>query len=189
MFWDRDGRLLSATQIVTSTSNTSQPDPGFIRRWILTTRSPHITVTVAAHEPTPGVLALLITPARAADVRAPAAPDEHFFGLGERFGGLDLSGQAVENWTQDQTLAQGRSTSYAPAPFLLSSRGYGLLLDTTAHATFDLRTTQRGCYHIRVDAPQLSLALIAGPHPQAVIERHAHLVGLPPRWAFGVWKT
>jgi len=138
-----------------------------------------------------------ITPSPGTDVSAlgmclPAAPDEHFFGLGERFAGLDLTGQVVENWIQDQAWAHGRPTSYAPTPFLLSSRGYGLLLDTTAHATFDLRTRHRGCYHIRVDAPQFQLFLIAGPHPQTVLERHARLVGLPPlppRWAFGVWKN
>jgi hypothetical protein len=54
-----------------------------------------------AHERAPGILALQIAPSRTADISAvgvclPAAPDERFFGLGERFSGLDLTGQVVE---------------------------------------------------------------------------------------------
>jgi alpha-glucosidase (family GH31 glycosyl hydrolase) len=79
--------------------------------------------------------------------------------------------------------------TYAPTPFLLSCRGYGLLLDTTTQATFDLRLDVDGCYRVRVESPEIHLYLIAGPDPQTVVERHARLVGLPPlppEWAFGV---
>jgi alpha-glucosidase (family GH31 glycosyl hydrolase) len=169
-----------------------------VTRWELTTNHPNgITLTVVTRLIAPGVLSIQMTPSRPAEIQAvgvclPAAPGEHLFGFGERAGHLDLAGQVVDNWTADQAHERGQHTSYAPTPFLLSSRGYGLLLDTTAHATFDLRTDRAGCYRVRVDAPQLALYLIAGPHPQTVLERHARLVGLPPlppRWAFGVWKN
>jgi alpha-D-xyloside xylohydrolase len=128
----------------------------------------------------------------AVGICVPKAHDEHFYGLGERFGDLDLAGQRLENWTVDVALPQQAPMTYAPVPFLLSSRGYGLLLDTTTQATFDLRLSVEGCYRVRIESPVMHLYLIAGPHPQTVIERHADLVGLPPlppAWAFGVWKN
>jgi alpha-D-xyloside xylohydrolase len=142
-----------------------------------------------------GVLSFAITPpvgARAVEVCLPATRNEHFYGLGERFGSLDLAGQVWENWTADQALESSQRTSYSPAPFLLSSRGYGLLVDTTAHATFDLRHNRRGSYCVRVATGALALFVIAGPHPQTIIERYTAIVGrppLPPLWAFGVWKN
>jgi alpha-D-xyloside xylohydrolase len=117
---------------------------------------------------------------RARTACLPATPDEHFYGLGARAVGLDLAGQVVDNWTRDQALTTDERTSYAPTPFLLSSRGYGLLLETDAYATFDLRSAQRGAYCVHVAAAHLRLFLIAGPQPRAVLERHARLVGRPP---------
>jgi alpha-D-xyloside xylohydrolase len=142
-----------------------------------------------------GILQFKVTPqgkASAVEACLPAADDEHFYGLGERFGSLDLAGQVLDNWTADQALERGQQTSYSPTPFLLSSRGYGLLLNTTARATFDLRIDIRQGYCVRVEADHLDLYLLYGPHPQTVIERHAQIVGLPPlppEWAFGLWKN
>lgn len=61
------------------------------------------------------VLAFQVTPSAPDQVRAvgaclPAAADEHFYGLGERFGRLDLRGQRSENWTEDQSEAEGESS-------------------------------------------------------------------------------
>ncbi len=145
----------------------------------------------------PHVLSIRLTPspgtrAEAVAICLPAMADERFFGLGARFGPLDLSGQVVENWVDEHGARRSARRSHSPTPFLLSSRGYGLLVDTRAYAVFDLRIHGCGCYAIRVEEPELRLYLIAGPHPLTVLERHARLVGLPPlppRWALGVWKN
>ena len=195
-FWNGDGQRFVATRLVDSEESVPQGEIW----WELATNSPHKeTLTVMAEPRADGILSIHIsaTPGQAAgavEACLPAAPDEHFYGLGERFGPLDLAGQVLENWADDQ----GRphtpdvNTSYSPMPFLLSSRGYGLLLDTTARATFDLRTGLRGNYCVRVATGQLDFYLIAGPHPQTVLERQAQLIGRPPLpapWAFGVWKN
>lgn len=195
-FWDNTGRVFGATQLTEPLALQSQ---GGVQ-WNFATNSPdNVTLAVFAKVVSDGVLSLHISAAPVQSATAieaclPAAPDEHFFGLGERFSRLDLAGQVLENWADDQAQPHtpNVNTSYSPMPFLLSSQGYGLLLDTTARATFDLRTNLRNGYCVRVATGQLDFYLIAGPHPQTVIERQAQLIGrppLPPAWAFGVWKN
>jgi alpha-D-xyloside xylohydrolase len=195
-FWDNTGRGFSATRSVQHVRLAPQAG----EQWTFTTNNPDdVTLTVVAQPLANGILSVHIRTApeqsaSAIEACLPATPDEHFFGLGERFSRLDLAGQVLENWADDQAQPHtpDANTSYSPMPFLLSSRGYGLLLDTTARATFDLRTELRNGYCVRVAAGQLDFYLIAGPHPQTIIERQAQLIGrppLPPLWAFGVWKN
>lgn len=123
----------------------------------------------------------------------PRRPGERFTGLGERFGvpGLDgvLDGRLLSTRPTDGTGVAG-GTSYSPAPFLLSSRGYGLQLDTPAAATVDLR--EPGRVTVRVATGQVLARVITGPDPASVIARRSALVGrppLPPPWGLGVWKS
>jgi alpha-D-xyloside xylohydrolase len=122
-------------------------------------------------------------------LRLDVAPGERFFGLGERMGPLALNGQQLQNWTEDRAGRADAETSYSPTPFLLSSRGYGLLLDTTAMIRYDLRRPDR--IEITASTAELPVHVITGPDPAAVLQSHARLVGLPPlppRWGLGVWK-
>ncbi|MGH3813156.1 MAG: TIM-barrel domain-containing protein [Pseudonocardiaceae bacterium] len=121
--------------------------------------------------------------------RLDVAPGERFFGLGERMGPLALNGQLLQNWSEDRAGRADAATSYSPTPFLLSSRGYGLLLDTTAMIQYDLRRSDR--LEITAGAAELPVHVFTGPDPAAVLQSHARLVGLPPlppRWGLGVWK-
>src|SRR5690606_32044607 len=54
--------------------------------------------------------------------------DEHFYGLGERFDALDQRGKLVELWVTNG--AAGGKT-YKPVPWVLSTRGYGIAVDTS----------------------------------------------------------
>jgi alpha-glucosidase (family GH31 glycosyl hydrolase) len=122
-------------------------------------------------------------------LRLDVAPGERFFGLGERMGPLALNGQLLHNWSEDRAGRADAATSYSPTPFLLSSRGYGLLLDTTAMIQYDLRRADR--VEITASTAELPVHLITGPDPAAVLQSHAKMVGLPPlppRWGLGVWK-
>lgn len=121
--------------------------------------------------------------------RLNVAPGERFFGLGERMGPLALNGQLLQNWSEDRIGRADTATSYSPTPFLLSSRGYGLLLDTTAMVQYDLRSPD--LVEITASTPELTVHVFTGPDPAAVLQSHATLVGLPPlppRWGLGVWK-
>ncbi len=197
--WNSDGQPSHVTDLDRAATTTAQTyQSAHNTRWEFLTDNPSgTTVIVTAETAVPGVLLFWVRPspsdaAHAIEVCLPSSVDERFYGLGERFGSLNLAEQVIENWAEDQGLAHNPNTSYSPMPFLLSSRGYGLLLDTTAHATFDLRVQLRRGYCVRVAANELRLYLISGPHPQTVVERHAQLVGLPPlppEWSLGVWKN
>lgn len=115
-------------------------------------------------------------------------PDEHFYGLGERFTGPDLRGQRVDCWVQDAQGSTG-TRSYKAVPFLLSSRGYAVLVDTTAAASFDLAHSNTGAWSLTVPDEVLDYYLITGT-PAECLRTYRDLTGpalLPPDWAFGPW--
>ena len=122
-------------------------------------------------------------------VRLATQPGERFFGMGERFGSLDLDGQALTNRAQDG-MGAVTGTSYSPTPFVLSSRGYGIQVDTSADLIADL--TSPGEVVIDIAASDAVIDVLTGPDPATVLTRRAHLVGLPPvppSWGLGVWKS
>ncbi|MFF0013679.1 alpha-xylosidase [Streptomyces sp. NPDC005374] len=115
-------------------------------------------------------------------------PDEHFYGLGERFTGPDLRGQRVDCWVQDAQGSTG-TRSYKAVPFLLSSQGYAVLVDTTAAASFDLAHSNTGAWSLTVPDEVLDYYLITGT-PAECLRTYRDLTGpalLPPDWAFGPW--
>ncbi|MFJ7625196.1 TIM-barrel domain-containing protein [Streptomyces sp. NPDC097595] len=119
-----------------------------------------------------------------------AAPDERFYGFGEQFTGPDLRGRQVDCWIQDAMGTSGRR-AYKASPWLLSSRGYAVLVDTTTHAVFDLAHSNTAAWSMTVPDEQLDYYLIAGD-PRTCLGVHRSLTGpalLPPDWAFGPWVS
>jgi alpha-glucosidase (family GH31 glycosyl hydrolase) len=141
----------------------------------------------------PGYAALDVhaAPGRAVTLDLAVEPGERFFGAGERFGSsAELNGQVLDNGSADGMGQPGTPTSYSPTPFVLSSRGYGLQLDTAADATFDFSRSDQVVIHAAI--PQLRVYVLTGPDPSTVLAHHAQLVGLPPlppQWGLGVWKS
>ena len=114
-------------------------------------------------------------------------PDEHLFGLGEKFTPLDKRGQRIISWTQD-AFGSTSERSHKNIPFLISTRGYGLFLDTGARMTWELGTVSAQSYTMTVDGSTLEAYMISGQdacrHSGAL---HA-LTGrapVPPKWSFG----
>ncbi len=115
-------------------------------------------------------------------------PDEHFYGLGERFTGPDLRGQRVDCWVEDAQGCTG-TRSYKAVPFLVSSRGYAVLVDTTTAVSFDLAHSNTGAWSMTVPDEVLDHYLITGT-PAECLATYRDLTGpalLPPTWAFGPW--
>jgi alpha-D-xyloside xylohydrolase len=63
------------------------------------------------------------------------------FGLGEKFTRLDKVGQRVVSWTLD-ALGAASERSYKNVPFLMSSAGYGLFVNTGRRCVFELGTNR-----------------------------------------------
>jgi alpha-glucosidase (family GH31 glycosyl hydrolase) len=90
-----------------------------------------------------------------------------------------------------QGFRDGRDATYYPIPWLLSSRGYGVLLTNDQTSTFILPRARGGRWSARVAAPRLSLEFFAGPTPARALARFTALTGRQPApaaaWQFGPW--
>ncbi|NJL94937.1 MAG: hypothetical protein HC915_15065 [Anaerolineae bacterium] len=122
----------------------------------------------------------------------PSAADEAFYGLGERFNALNQKGEWLDIRCYEQYKDQGRRT-YLPVPFLLSSRGYGVYVESARWMAFDLRAADH--WTLEADLPadgHLTLTWFTDPDPYALIGRftlHTGQPALPPLWAFGLWMS
>ena len=127
-------------------------------------------------------------PARTS-VAAASDGNEHFYGFGEKFNALDQAGKVVRIETFDNPGNKG-DRSYKVAPWFVSTRGYGFLLDSTARSTFDMRVRTAGRYTVTNEVGTLAFQIIYGPALTDVLSRYTGLTGrpsLPPPFAFGAW--
>lgn len=121
-------------------------------------------------------------------------PDEAFYGLGERFNALNQRGHTLDMCVYDQFRYQGKRT-YLPNPFLLSSQGYGLWVESSRWMQFDLAESAPDRWTIEADlGPDETLRLrwFTGDTPFSITGQFARLTGktaLPPVWAFGLWMS
>ena len=144
--------------------------------------------------PSPGVMRHEVvdwggSPPDSISLSSASDSQEHFYGFGEKFDALDQAGKVVNILTFDNPGNKG-GHSYKVAPWFISTRGYGLHLDSTARCTFDMRTAARARYDISSETSTLRFHLVPGPNLHDVITRYTGLLGrppLPPPWAFGAW--
>ncbi len=130
--------------------------------------------------------------------------EERLVGLGARHGTqLDQSGRTVQlggdrrytgpdcppDLLSEGGIAQG---DCAPMPWLLSSRGYALLVDTEANGTrFDF-SGQRISVSTRAAAGPLRIDLLCDRSPAARLRRMCRMTGFPElmaEWGYGFWKS
>ena len=121
------------------------------------------------------------------------APDEHIYGLGEKFMPFDRRGQKIESWNYN-TWGATNERAYKNIPFFVSSRGYGVFLNTTFKTTWDIGSgaTSSISTQIETEDDRLDLFFIWGPRIADVLTRYTELTGrppVPPRWSFGFWQS
>ena len=122
--------------------------------------------------------------------------DEHYFGLGDKTGGLDRRGAAFQMWNTD---AYGWQEStdplYKDIPFYLSYRAgvsLGVLIDNTWPSSFDFGKTVFNEFQYRAESGPADIYLIYGPSAKQVLKDYAWLTGptpLPPLWALGFQQS
>ncbi|HJQ85591.1 MAG TPA: TIM-barrel domain-containing protein, partial [Candidatus Binatia bacterium] len=145
--------------------------------------------------------------------------DERFLGFGERSNAVDQRGNVVENHVADGPYQPEErrivaffvppagfrardDATYYPVPWLLSSRGVGVLIDNAETSYFRLGSDDPGCWTVEVrGAPEdepplpppaaLQLRVFAGPQPADVLRRFTARTGRQPApaapWIFGPW--
>jgi alpha-D-xyloside xylohydrolase len=118
-----------------------------------------------------------------------APADERFVGLGEKFTRLDKRGQRALMWNFD-AFGSESDRSHKAVPLYLSSRGYGVLVDSGMPVEFDICQSTHSCVQILVPDDLIDYYVIAGPGPAQILDRYNALTSrplLPPKWAFGTW--
>ncbi|NJK81599.1 MAG: glycoside hydrolase family 31 protein [Chloroflexaceae bacterium] len=116
--------------------------------------------------------------------------DEHIYGFGEGFGPLDKRGTMQRLW-----LVEGFSNAspgaYKHTPFYMSTRGYGLYVNTAHATTFRVGNLDYTALSVIVDdTPLLDAYFIYGPTLKEILPRYTAITGapaVPPRWSFGLW--
>lgn len=135
---------------------------------------------------------------------------QRFLGFGEKSDSVDQTGRTVENWNEEGPFSGGMfrpvtepvlgkqwqgpppfgpSTNYA-MPWMVSSRGYGFLLDSTWLNRFDLRSKK--AWTVDTYEKNLHWRVYGGPTPREVLRRATadSVIGKQPppaEWFFGPW--
>ncbi|UDQ99227.1 TIM-barrel domain-containing protein [Lentisphaerota bacterium WC36G] len=150
--------------------------------------------------------------ANKAFVRLPMADDEKIYGMGLQFKGVrrDHKRYRMEmSWYHG-----GNEKTHAPVPFYVSSKGYGVLINSISNVEFFFnntyrpdsdklpvkrdRTTDRKWTHkaqgkyveASVNGDGLEVIVFAGPTLMNVVQRYNLYSGggvLPPKWGLGFW--
>jgi alpha-glucosidase (family GH31 glycosyl hydrolase) len=131
-----------------------------------------------------------------------AAPGERLYGTGERSDSVTRNGRETENYVADGPYrpedrnyvkpftppwaARDRDdATYYPVPWLLSSRGWGVLIDEDETSRFTSTATE---WRAEVDGARLRLRVYRGRTPAAALGRFVTPQPRPSApWAFGPW--
>jgi len=115
---------------------------------------------------------------------------ECIYGLGERFGPLVKNGQTVTQWNEDGGTSS--DLAYKNIPFYLSSRGYGLLVNSPRKVEFEICTEYVSQMQFSVPGEELDYSFFYGPDPKDILDKYTRLSGrpaIPPAWSFGLWLS
>lgn len=118
-------------------------------------------------------------------------PEEQLYGLGEKFNDLGRRGQRADTRNVDIGTATTQR-AYKNIPFIMSTRGYGLIVDTGFNTEWDLGASSSGGFSMRSEDPEFDLYLLYGPQLSRVLELLTDLTGKPfkpPRWFYGLWMS
>ena len=164
---------------------------------------------VAVRSAGPGVTAVSIKPRESGvtGVRATFAArrSERYLGFGERSNAVDQRGHEVENYVAEGPFEEDEravvpafvpawgfhprdDATYFPMPWLLSTAGYGVLVDNPQTSLFRLGGARS--WSVEVDASELRLRAFSGPRPADVLRRLTAAIGRQPTpapYVFGPW--
>lgn len=115
---------------------------------------------------------------------------ENVYGFGERFTAFVKNGQTVETWNEDGGTSS--QIAYKSVPFYMTNRGYGVLVDSFDHVSFEVASEKVEYVGFSVPGEALSYYLFYGPSPKEILKGYTGLTGrpaLPPAWSFGLWLS
>ena len=147
-----------------------------MRTWAMTPESPEVTRADS------GAKGYQVT----ATFDSPA--DEHYYGLGQQQEGwMDLREHEIRCW-HDYNAIGGQNVC---VPFMVSSRGYGLVWDNPSKTTVDLGFNDENVWSSEVGT-RVSYFVIAGKTSDEIYEGYRQLTGvthLLPRSVYGYLQS
>jgi len=176
----------------------------------LATTDPSTEIEVRVAPASEGSIALTATApgATATSIGFTTAPGERFFGFGSRSNAVDQRGREVENYVADGPYREEDrnytrasvppwgtrdrdDATYYPVPWMLSSRGYGTLIDNDETSFFRLGSDRGDTWSLEAESPTLRVRFFGGPTPAQALGRFTAATGRQPPpsapWIFGPW--
>lgn len=83
-----------------------------------------------------------------------------------------------------------KTSTYIPVPYFMSTKGVGVLVNTTYHTIFDMCKTKPDTYNWKNESGTIDYYVIVGQDFKQLLNSYTELTGrprLPPQWAFGLW--
>jgi alpha-glucosidase (family GH31 glycosyl hydrolase) len=146
--------------------------------------------------------------ADAVGVAFKAASGERYLGFGERSNAVDQTGNEVQNYVAEGPYqpnesvivnatvpawghVERRDSTYFPIPWLLSTNGYGVLVENDETSWFRLGSEERDAWSLEAEATTLEFSFFGGPKPADALKRMTLATGRQPApqapWFFGPW--
>ena len=119
-----------------------------------------------------------------------APADEHYYGMGQNqdsLGALDLRGRVIDckHWYD------APSGETVCVPFMVSSKGYGIIWDNPSDTHFVAGIRGRTTFQSNV-GERVSFFVITGDNPEQIYSAYARVTGntpIPPKAAFGLIQS
>ncbi|GEO67556.1 glycoside hydrolase family 31 protein [Levilactobacillus spicheri] len=125
------------------------------------------------------------------------APDEHFYGLGDKTGYLDKRGFEYDNWNADNTEPQLEilPNLYKSIPVMLGLKNghpYGMFFDNPYKSHFDMGKESAHYYFYSAVDGNVNYYVLGGNSLKDVVANYTYLTGrtpLPQEWTLGYQQS
>lgn len=124
-------------------------------------------------------------------VTASMEEGEHFYGFGEKFNGLDQRDNQVVMELNDAYMSDDEST-YKSIPFFLSSRKYGMLVNSPKRVIFNMGNKSETEYDFENPDSYLEYFLFTNKNPLEILSQYTSLTGrspIIPKWSLEPWLS
>ena len=105
------------------------------------------------------------------------------YGLG------DVTRERIEKTGFETEIWVANVKQYIPIPFMLSTAGWGLYINTTWRHTIDVGSSEQGVLKLAAKGGALDLYFFAAEGTEALLNEYTNLLGKPamlPAWAYGL---